>query len=733
MLIKPFTTEDNDLIMSEFRSLHDILKTQQSDEEIEKLQKAFNVLIETNRDLYLENGKPYILFPLGVAKIIASEIGLRFQSVICSLLFIPVHENKISIADVASGFGRAESEIIEGILKCQSLSLNKITIQPDNFRKLLLTMAKDVRVILISLAIQLYKLRNITDFIEDDPVVFSQQTVHLYIPIAHRLGLYNLKTEMEDLSMKHTNPEEYELINKRLTDTQKQRQIYIENFLVPVRKVLGKRKLSYEIKWRTKSVYSIWSKIKKQNVSFDEVYDIFAIRIIIDSAVENEKIDCWRVYSMVTDIYPPNPNRLRDWISFPKSNGYKSLHTTVMGPQGKWVEIQIRTQRMNEIAERGLAAHWKYKGGSEQIDFDQQWLKNLKELLENSKLNATDFFDYFSLDMVSNEVFVFTPEGDLKKLPKGATALDFAFEVHSAIGAKCIGARVNNKVVPLRHVLQNGDQVMISTSKNQKAAQDWLGFVVTAKARSKIKKLLDEEKYRQAEEGKEIVLRKLNHWKLFSDDNISRLIAYYKLKNATELYSQVFDKKIDVLSLKSVLLENKPEKQEEFNAIPETAIAGNQEAGMIGDDHILIGQGIKNIKYTFAKCCSPIFGDNVIGFVRVGQGISIHRRKCPNALRMVKKYDYRVLQIGWGEPAVSSSFQAVIKITGNDELGIVNSISNVVSKELKLNMRSFTISSKKGTFEGIIKVYVNGQNQLHLLLRKLTEVNGVSKAVRVES
>jgi GTP pyrophosphokinase len=733
MITRSFTTNDNKLIYAEYKALLSASKPVLKAGDTKEIGKAFRILSDTLKNSCFDNGKPYILYPINVAKIVASEIGLRTSSVVCSLLFIPVAQKQLSVNEIMTDYGKTEAEILERITRYQSITVNEIEVQAENFRKLLLALAKDVRVILILLAIQLYKLRNISEFTEEDPVKFSLVTTYLYVPLAHRLGLYNHKTELEDLSMKYTHPQEYKSIIQKLEETQSQREIFIENFLVPVRYSLDKRGLRYEIRWRTKSVHSIWRKMVKQNIGFDEVYDIFAIRIIIDSSLENEKIDCWRVYSLVTDVYSPNPNRLRDWISIPKSSGYESLHTTVMGPEGKWVEIQIRTQRMDIIAELGLAAHWKYKGKNEQVDFDEQWLKNLKELLENADLNAVDFIDYFSLDLAHKEIFVFTPEGELKKLPKGATALDFAFEIHSDVGAKCVGAKVNHKVVPLRHQLQNGDQVEIITAKNQKPAQDWLSFVVTAKAKSKIKKLINEEKFKQAEAGKEIVHRKLNHWKLNIDESINRLLTHYKLKTSTELYFQVFEKKIDLPGIKSILTVSKISEKRKDTQLPKQTDAGKLiDNEPVAGDYIMLEQNIKNVKYTFAKCCSPIFGDDVFGFIRIGKGISIHRRNCPNALRMTKKFEYRLINIKWGNSPEQSSFQAVIRITGNDELGIVNNISNVISNELKMNMRSFAVGSKKGMFEGTIKVFVTGHNQLQLILRRLSEVKGVTKAIRLE-
>ncbi|MCX6256340.1 MAG: TGS domain-containing protein [Bacteroidia bacterium] len=723
--------DDKVKLNDEYKALLKISKPLLKKGDTGRIRKAYELLLKYQSNKYLNNEQPTILFSIGVARISVQEIGLGTSTIICALLFIPVIEGQITIAQITDEFGLVEAEILDGLLKFQTVTNSKVILQADNFRKYLFSLAKDVRVILISLAIQMYKLRNTSLFEKEITLITCEEAKQIYIPLAHRLGFYNIKTELEDLILKYSQPDIYHSIFQKLSDTQEVRKEYVETFLLPLRNELDKRKVRYEIKWRTKSVYSIWSKMKKQNVEFEEVYDIFAIRIILTTNMENEKMECWKVYSVVTDIYPPNPSRLRDWISIPKSNGYESLHTTVMGPQGKWVEIQIRTQRMNDLAERGLAAHWKYKGIKETGDFDRQWLNNLRELLENSELNVVDFINYFSMDMASNEVFVFTPGGDLKKLPKGATALDFAFEIHTDVGAKCIGAKVNHKAVPLRYQLQNGDQVEILTSKNQKPAHDWLNIVVTTKARARIKKLIDEEKFKLAEAGKEIIHRKLKNWKLNVDESITKLLAHYKLKTSTELYYRIYDESIAVSEIKTIL--TIPEKQEITPLLPEQKHIEYSNNEDTNADYIHLGENIKNVNYSLAKCCSPIFGDDVFGFVRVGKGISIHRKNCPNALRMIEKYNYRIMKITWGTRPEKSAFQAIIKITGLDELGMINNISTVISQELKLNMRSFTLSSKKGVFEGIIKVFVNGQTQLQILLRKLIEVKGVTKAIRLES
>jgi GTP pyrophosphokinase len=578
-------------------------------------------------------------------------------------------------------------------------------------------------------------MRNLEEVNIDEQRKIASETFDLYAPLGHRLGLYTLKSELEDLSMKYSHPDMYNFILQKIEETSAERNRFIKNFVAPIKIELSKYNIDCEVKSRVKSVFSIWNKMLRHNVEFEEVYDLFAVRIIIDSNSKNEKADCWRVFSIVTSLYQPNPERMRDWISVPKSNGYESLHTTIIAPGGKWVEVQIRTQRMNEIAEKGLAAHWKYKGQREDSNLDDL-LNKIRDLLETPDNDNLNLIDTVKLSLYSQEIFVFTPKGDLKKFPKGSTILDFAFEVHSNVGLTCVGAKVNGKSVPIRHELNNGDKVEIITSKNQKPKSDWLEFVVTSKAKAKIKLALKEEKMRDAENGKEIFKRRLRNWKIpFNDLIVSKLLKFYKLKTAIDFYSMIASEEIDMAEIKAIILTSEKEEKEGIEKISDIPIEKiipiwneKPEDVLVIDEKLL-----KNVEYKLSKCCNPIFGDEIFGFVTINEGIKIHRLHCPNARQMINRYGYRVVKARWAGTDSNTYFQAAIKLTGADEIGILSKISDIIAKDFRVNLRSINVETNEGTFEGLIKLFVKDVRHLDVLTHKLLKIKGVLNATRIDT
>lgn len=699
------------------------------------LRTAFDMALDAHKDMRRKSGEPYIYHPLEVARITVEEIGLGTTSVICALLHDVVEDTEITLEEIEKEFGNVVARIIDGLTKISGL-YNKSTNtsdQAENFRKMLLTLADDVRVILIKLADRLHNMRTLDSMPKEKQLKIASETSFLFAPLAHRLGLYAVKSELEDLALKYTEPEVYKDIARKLQETKAKRDRFIRDFIVPIRREMETTGMSFEIKGRPKSIFSIWNKMRKQGVEFEEVYDLFAIRIIIDSEPEREKADSWRAYSVVTDLYQPNPKRLRDWISTPKANGYESLHTTVMGAGGRWVEVQIRTRRMDEIAEKGLAAHWKYKETGSDNAFDD-WLRRIREVLENPEPNALEFIDNFKLQLYAKDVFAFTPKGDLIKLPGGATALDFAFEIHTDIGMKCIGAKVNHKIVPLSYELQNGDQVEILTSSIQKPKADWLNFVTTAKAKSKIKQAIKDYRREMAEQGKDIFERKMKQWKTpITEELMAKVVKQFNVQSATDLHYLIATERLDLAQLKAFILN--PNKGENRTAprIDEknfgSLVRSNSSAA---DDLLIIDDKISKIDYTLANCCNPIPGDEIFGFVTINEGIKIHRVNCPNAVHLLSKYSYRVVKAKW-TAASAVSFLAGIRITGLDDIGIISGISQVISNDLKVNMRSISVVSNDGMFEGNIMVFVNDTKHLETLMRKLLQVKGVLKVSRFDS
>jgi GTP pyrophosphokinase len=737
--MKPVTEKERTEIINKYRYLLRISRNILNDEDIKIIRQAIEMASLQNGEMVRRrSGVLGVIHALDVARIVIEEIGLGRTSLICALLYDAIQSSRIPLEKVKDKFGEKVAGITEGLVKVVDLYNQSSSIENENFRKLLLTFAQDIRVVLIIIADRLRTMRTLDLYDEENRQKISAEVSYLYAPMAHRLGLYNIKSELEDLVMKYTNPEMYRLIAAKLNETKKGREKYIFEFIEPLKKDLKKLGLKFEIKGRTKTINSIYNKMKKQNVEFEQVYDLFAIRIILDSKKENEKSDCWKVYSVVTDKYQPNPGRLRDWISVPKSNGYESLHTTVLGPDNKWIEVQIRTRRMNEIAEKGLAAHWKYKGIKGEAGMDK-WLANVREILENPEKNAVDFFDDFKLNLYDEEVFVFTPKGELRRFPKGATVLDFAFDIHTEVGRKCVGAKVNQRNVPIKYELQNGDHIEIITSNHQKPAQDWLNIVVTSRARTKLKQALRELQYKEAEVGREILLRRLKNWKYeLTDQLLNQLVKHYKKKNVHDFYLDVATGKIDMMDIKEFLteLEKKEKESDKQNELDALRSAENfvQKADPLdnNDDILVIDRNLSQVEYKFAKCCNPILGDEIFGFVSATGGIKIHRKNCPNAADMRKKFGYRIVPARWSGGA-SANFQATLKITGNDDIGIVSNISHVISKELKVKIRSISINSNEGTFEGTVTVFVHNTSDLDHLIKKVKDIKGVFDVTRIDT
>lgn len=702
------------------------------------IKKAFNVSLEAHRDMRRKSGEPYIYHPLEVALICVEEIGLGTTSIISALLHDVVEDTDWELEDIEREFGSKVMTIIDGLTKISGVFEYGSSQQAENFRKMLLTLSDDVRVILIKLADRLNNMRTLESMPRHKQLKIASETMYLYAPLAHRLGLYSIKSELEDLYLKYTDTETYKDIVYKINESKSYRNKFIKNFIQPIEDELNRLGFKFTIKGRPKSVYSIYSKMKKQGIPFEEVYDLFAVRIILESELENEKADCWQVYSIVTDFYRPNPDRLRDWISTPRSNGYESLHTTVMSNTGQWVEVQIRTARMDEIAERGYAAHWKYKEkeSSRGTGLDD-WITQVRGLLESNDGSAIEFMDDFRGNLFHDEVFVFTPKGDLKVLPFGSTALDFAFEIHTEIGAKCIGAKVNQRLVPISHKLKNGDQVEILTSNKQKPTEDWLNNVMTSRAKAKIKDALREEKKSAIVDGREIVQRKLKQMKMeFNSENVEKLRAFFELKTANEFYYRIGKGIIDATLIKSFkeFKENlKLSNRGIQDKVKDESTFIKEIKSLKGPDHdqLLIGEDMDVVDYILAKCCNPIPGDDVFGFVTINEGIKIHRTSCPNALELLSNHGNRVIKARWTSQK-EIAFLAGLRIVGTDRVGLINDVTKVISNELKVNMRSITVDSDAGIFEGTIKLFVNSTQHLDHLMKNLSKVEGIIKVSRFD-
>ncbi|MDD7527851.1 MAG: RelA/SpoT family protein [Paludibacteraceae bacterium] len=670
---------------------------------------------------------------VGTAVLAHREIALGHHGISAIVLYALLVEGAITMEKIESDYGASTTTIVRGLQKAYGLYERNVAVDTENFRKLLISFAEDVRVIMIMIVERLATMRALDKYEPDAQQKIAREVSYLYAPLAHRMGLYAIKTELEDLSLKYTSYDIYKEIAYKLNETKRSRDAYITQFIEPVKKALEAQGLTFSIKGRTKSIHSIWNKMRKQQVPFEKVYDLFAIRVIIDCPEEQEKAACWQAFSVVTNMYSYNINRLRDWISAPKPNGYESLHVTVMGPQGKWVEVQIRTKRMDEVAEKGVAAHWKYKGIKSDSSKMDEWLKNLREILESSA-DATDseVINEFKMQLYDDDVFVFTPKGDLHNLPKGATVLDFAFSIHTSIGAHCMGAVVNDKHVSFKYVLQNGDQISVLTSPNQTPKNDWINYVVTTRARTKIRQSIKDIEHKDAEDGREILWRRLKNWKIeVTDGEVTRLSKKMGYKTLTDFYVAIHNGKINVLTLRDKLTEpDETPDTAQHSAGTFTAETELQRISSQGDA-LVIDRNLKNVDYTLAKCCNPIYGDDIFGFVTINNGIKIHRKNCPNAPQMIEKFGYRIVNARWsGQQNAGGEYPITLRIIGHDDIGIVTNITSVITKENNVNMRSISVDSHDGLFEGNITVMVKEVGQLEQLMRKIRAIKGVKQVLR---
>ncbi|MBL7837559.1 MAG: bifunctional (p)ppGpp synthetase/guanosine-3',5'-bis(diphosphate) 3'-pyrophosphohydrolase [Bacteroidetes bacterium] len=723
-------------ILKRYKSLLRSIRHELTHEQKKGIRAAFDLALDAHKDMRRKSGEPYIYHPIAVAKIAASEIGLGTTSIICALIHDVVEDSDYTVEDIRRKFGDKVARIVDGLTKIKEVFDHTDSMQAENFRKMLLTLSDDVRVILVKLCDRMHNMRTLDSMSRKNQLKIASETLFLYAPLAHRLGLYNVKSELEDLSIKYTQREAYKDISLKLNAKKAARDRFIRKFIEPIKKKLEESNLKFEIKGRPKSIYSILKKMSQQGIPFEQVYDLFAIRIILDSEPDKEKADCWTAYSIVTDIYKPNPARTRDWITTPKSNGYESLHTTVMSSDGKWVEVQVRTQRMDEIAEKGYAAHWKYKNSKDGIENDNKaggvdgWLARIKDILENPSTNALEFLDDFKLQLIHEEIFVFTPNGDLKKMPKGASALDFAFEIHTQVGSKCIGAKVNNKLVPISHILSNGDQVEILTSEKQHPREEWLQIVITGKAIARIRNFLRESKREAAEKGKEMLKKRFGKEKVdFNEDNVQKLVKYFKVQSALDLYYSVAKELIasDKLEINNII-NKKP-----GTLPPKPAAVSSKSESSAKKNEIVVGDEF-DMPYSLAKCCSPIPGDDIFGFITIGEGVKIHRTNCPNAVSLMSNYGYRIIKAQWKDSMVKHEkrFLAGIKLIGIDDVGIVSSLTEIISKNMGVNMKAITIESHDGTFEGTISVYVEDTKHLDNLINKIKQKHPTMNVYRIE-
>jgi GTP diphosphokinase / guanosine-3',5'-bis(diphosphate) 3'-diphosphatase len=723
-------------IIGRYRKLLRKAKPILKDGDARLIKQAFTISLEAHKDMRRKSGEPYIFHPLAVAQICVEEIGLGTTSIIAALLHDVVEDTDMELGNIEKIFGKKVASIVDGLTKIRGVFEHGTSQQAENFRKMLFTLSDDVRVILIKLADRLHNMRTLDSMPRNKQLKVSSETIYLYAPLAHRLGLNAIKSELEDLYLRFTDRPAYDSTLRNIDETRASRNKFIKQFTQPIVEELDELKIEYEIKGRPKSVNSIWNKMRKQNIPFEEVYDLFAIRIILETPQELEKSVCWQVYSIVTDFYTPNPDRLRDWISTPRANGYESLHTTVMAKNGQWVEVQIRSRRMDDIAEKGYAAHWKYKESAASHESNlEKWLAKVRDTLEQNDHSALDFVDDFRGNLFSEEVFVFTPKGELKTLPHGATALDFAFDIHTQVGSKCIGAKVNTKLVPINYVMKNGDQIEILTSSKQKPHEDWLRFVVTSKAKGRIKDSLKEEKKKAAEDGKEIILRKLKQMKIEPTQAVfEQMREFFNAPTHIDLYFRIGKGFINPSDIKK-FQDYKPSAVPKLKTDLSDPKLIEQEIKKVKgryDDILLIGEDMDVVEYKLAKCCTPIPGDDVFGFVTVNEGIKIHRTNCPNAAELLASHGNRVVKAKWTSQH-EVAFLTGVKIKGTDRVGLINDISKIISDELKVNMSSMSIHTDSGIFEGEIMVYVNDTRHLEQLIQKLQQVEGIVKVSRFDS
>lgn len=733
MMTEAALEKENKEIAQQYKKLLRISYQTLSEDDKKLIRQAFDVAVDAHKDQRRKSGEAYIFHPIAVAKIVASEIGLDATCIAAALLHDVVEDTTYSLEDIHRLFGDTVARIVDGLTKISHLEHDKdVSLQAENFRKMLLTLNDDVRVIIIKIADRLHNMQTMDSMRTDKQEKIASETLYIYAPLAHRIGLYNIKIELEDLGLKYTEPEVYNEILKKIRESKEEQDKYIDAFTQVIQDSLDREQMQYTIKGRPKSIYSIRRKMKNQNVTFDEVYDKFAVRIIYKSDAANEKFLAWKIYSIVTDHFRPNPTRLRDWISSPKSTGYEALHITVMGPKGRWVEVQIRSERMNEIAEKGYAAHYKYKQGNQE-DGLEEWVNKLQEALENAEVNAVDFVEQFKLNLYSKEIFVFTPQGELKSLPKGATPLDFAFSIHTEVGLRTRGARVNGKLVPLSTTLNSGDQVEIITSEKAKPNSNWLDYATTARARAKIKSSLREEKKTIAEEGKAILTRKLRAQKIpFNEKTINELVIFFKLKTSLDLFYRVGVGTIDNQKLKDYAASRSNALVSFFKSKmrkPSTVEDIDKDEITAKYDQLVFGREEEVLDYKLAICCNPIPGDTVFGFITVSEGIKVHKKDCPNAIQLQSNFAYRIIQAKWKD-STQEEFKVVIKLTGIDNIGLVNDVTKEISNNMNVNIRNINFDSQDGIFTGRITVVVKNNSILKKLMEHLKKINGIDKVSR---
>lgn len=729
---------ENKAIAQEYKELLRISYQTLTDEDKKLIRKAFDVAVDAHKEQRRKSGEAYIFHPIAVAKIVAAEIGLGATSIAAALMHDVVEDTDISVEDIERMFNPKIAKIVEGLTKIAKVKTEQdISLQAENFRKMLLTLHEDVRVILIKIADRLHNMQTMGSMADYKQAKIASETLYIYAPLAHRLGLYNIKTQLEDLGLKYTEPEVYNDIVSKIKETKQEQDAYIKDISDILSASLKEEGVDFIIKGRPKSIYSIRRKMRAQNVTFEEVYDKFALRIIYKSNQHDEKFLAWKIYSVVTDHYRPSPSRLRDWISSPKSTGYEALHITVMGPKGRWVEIQVRSERMDEIAEKGYAAHYKYKNVDDTEEHGLEiWLNQLKEALENQTSNAVDFVEDFKLNLYAKEIYVFTPKGDIKSLPKGATALDFAFSIHTDIGLHTRGTRVNGKLVPLNHVLNSGDQVDVITSQNQKPNSQWLEFVTTSRARTKIKNVLNDNARRIAEDGKELLTRKLRHLKITLNESVvNELVNYFKLQTSLDLFYRIGIGAIENQQLKDFAAQKSNTLVNFFKKTIKRSPSCQNEQISKNEiskkyDLLVFGKEQEKLDYKLASCCNPIPGDDVFGFITINEGIKIHRKDCPNAISMQSNYAYRIIQAKWIDSS-QEEFLAILEITGFDTMGLANEMTKVISNQMHVNIQSLSLSGDAGIFKGRITVIVQNNNVLKKLIDNIKKVDGVDKVTRV--
>jgi len=726
--------KENQLIIKAYTKLLRQSRKVISKDDSKIIKKAFRISLEAHKDMRRKSGEPYILHPISVAQICVNEIGLGTTAIIAALLHDVVEDTDISLQFIEKEFGERVAKICDGLTKISGVLSPGSSIQSENFRKMLLTLVDDVRVILIKLADRLHNMRTLDSMSRSAQLKNSSETIFIYSPLAHRLGLYTIKSELDDLYLKYTDNKSYRLVSNKLSETKDVRDKFIRSFIRPIKKKLKEFDLSYKIIGRPKSIFSINNKMKKQNKDFEEIYDLFAIRIILNSDIEDEKTHCWQAYSSVTDCYQPNPDRLKDWVSTPKTNGYESLHTTVMSNTGKWVEVQIRSKRMDEIAEKGFAAHWKYKeklkGGTQ---FDD-WISSIRDLISQKNYSPQEFLDDFKGNLYNEEIFVFTPNGDLKTLPLNSTVLDFAFSIHSELGSKCTGAKIDDKLVPINYKLKSGDQVNIITSSNQKPTEDWLKKVETSKAKLAIKNNINRQRKNLSSQGKDLLKRKLKQLKLEFDENISKISSYFQYKSIIEFYFDISKGTFNLKRIKEYLDHLKNVKNKSKNKIIEIEIDRSKSVKHKDNlnGRIVEFEGKKdNIDYSLSKCCKPIPGDDIFGFITVNEGIKVHRTNCKNSPELLSKYAYRILKASWYHES-NDNFISTLSIEGTDRVGVIDDITKIISSQLKVNMKSINVDLKDGIFKGNIELFVSDTLQLSKLIKKLQKVSNVNNVIRLD-